>query len=147
MRAISGLFLMLLASQARALGCTITATPIGFGSYVSSSAFPLDATADVNVNCDVGAPYLVRLDAGANSGGTFSPRKMLLGGGGDALNYNLYRNASRSEIWGDGTNGSFIQSGSGTGANVPWPVYGRLPGSQNVGVGTYADNITVTVEW
>ncbi len=63
------------------------------------------------------------------------------------MSYNLYRNAARSEIWGDGTNGSFIQSGSGAGANVPWPIYGRLPGSQNVSVGTYTDNITVTVEW
>ena len=147
MRAISGLFFLLLAGRAGALGCNITTTPIGFGNYESSSVFALDATADVNVNCDASVPYLVRLDAGENSAGTFSPRKMLLAGGSDAMNYNLYRNASRSEIWGDGTNGSFIQSGAGTGAGVQLPVYGRLFGAQNVGAGTYLDNITVTIEW
>ncbi|NOT98291.1 MAG: spore coat protein U domain-containing protein [Sideroxydans sp.] len=147
MRFISGLFLMLLAMQAWALGCTITTTPIGFGGYRSLSVFPLDATADVNINCDASLLYVIKLDAGGNSGGTFSPRKMLLVGGGGVLNYNLYRDAARNEIWGDGINGSFIQSGTGTSANIPWLVYGRMPSRQNVGAGNYADNVTVTIEW
>lgn len=134
---------MLLVVRAWALGCTITTTPIGFGSYRSLSVFPLDATADVNINCDASLPYVIKLDAGGNSGGTLNPRKMLLVGGGNVLNYNLYRNAARTEIWGDGTNGSFI----GTGAGTQLPVYGRLFGAQNVGAGTYTDNITVTIEW
>lgn len=147
MRFISGLCLLLPAVQAWALGCTIDTTPIGFGNYRSLSAFPLDATADVNINCDASIPYIVKLDGGGNSGGTFNPRKMLLAGGGGVLNYNLYRDAARNEIWGDGTNGSFIQSGTGTGAGMQLPVYGRLFGAQNVGAGTYTDNITVTIEW
>ena len=47
----------------------------------------------------------------------------------------------------DATNGSFIQSGTGTGANIPWLVYGRMPSRQNVGAGNYTDNVTVTIEW
>jgi spore coat protein U-like protein len=144
---ISGLLLLLLSAQAWGLGCTITATPISFGSYNSFAAFPLDATSDISINCDASVSYLIRLDAGANSGGTFNPRKMLLSGGGDILNYNLYRNAARTEIWGDGTNSTFILSGTGSGVNTPWLVYGRMPGRQNVGVGIYTDSITVTIEW
>ena len=48
------------------------------------------------------------------------------------LAYNLYREASRSIIWGDGTGGSAV--GSGTGATHT--VYGRIPSRQNVYAGS-----------
>ena len=39
------------------------------------------------------------------------------------------------------------QSGSGTGGENHFTVYGRIPEGQNVSVGSYSDSLTVTVEW
>ena len=44
----------------------------------------------------------ITISRGASA--TFNPRSMVVGA--DALNYNLYLDASRTSIWGDGTGGS-----------------------------------------
>ena len=41
--------------------------------------------------------------------------------------------------------GAFCTCGTGTGATQIVTVYGRIPASQNVGVGGYVDTITATV--
>ena len=53
-------------------------------------------------------PYVVTLGS-ANSP---SPATRWLATGSFRLYYNLYRNAARTEIWGDGTAGSFVVSGT-----------------------------------
>jgi spore coat protein U-like protein len=86
---------------------------------------------------------LIELSAGGAA--SFSPRAMA--GAGSSLSYNLYLNAARTTIWGDGTGGTSrygpVTPVSGVGVTVP--VYGRAPAGQNVPIGTYADTIVVTV--
>lgn len=129
--------------------CSAVSSPVGFGDYNIFSSAPVDAVGSITITCDSlnppPVPYVVMLDAGANSGGVFNPRKLLRSGGGYALNYNLYRNAVRTEIWGDGTSGSYTQPGALSGASASLTVYGRIPAKQKVAVGTYADTVTVTV--
>jgi len=120
---------------------------INFGGYDTRAASSVDIDGAVNINCALGVPYLIRLDAGGNSSGSFLPRRMKLAGGTATLRYNLYRNSPRIEIWGDGTNTTYVRSGAGTGANEQIIVYGRLPERQNVAPGSYGDTITFTVEW
>jgi outer membrane usher protein len=59
--------------------------------------------------------------------------------------YQLYRQAARGpgDVWGNvvGTN---TLAGTGTGANVSYPVYGRVP-SANFPADTYVDVVTATV--
>jgi spore coat protein U-like protein len=62
------------------------------------------------------------------------------------LQYNLYLDATRQTIWGDGTAGT--QSAfQDTRANEAYfvSVYGRIPSAQNVQAGTYTDMLVVTV--
>jgi spore coat protein U-like protein len=66
----------------------------------------------------------------------------------DLLNYNLFTDAARSAVWGDGTQGTSTLS-SKVQRNKPWvaTVYGRIPAGQNVPVGLYSDTLTVTIIW
>lgn len=122
--------------------CSVTATNLSFGSYDPSSATNNDATSTVTPTCTLLTAYNIGLNAGTGSGATVTTRKMTKGS--DTLNYSLYRDAVRSQNWGD-TVGTDTVSGTGTGLGVATIVYGRIPASQNVPTGSYADTITVTV--
>jgi spore coat protein U-like protein len=124
--------------------CNLSATNLSFGTYDAASGSPLDATSAVSVYCSNGLSYDVALNIGSG-GGTFVTRT--LADGGNTLNYNLYSNAGRSTIWGDGTGSTAIVSGSGTGllSAVTHNVYGRVASGQDRAVGSYASTITVTV--
>jgi len=141
------IFLLIFAVEARALACGVTMISLNFGVYDTRSASPVDSDGYVSVNCPPNVSYLIRFDAGGNSGGSFLPRKLRLSGSTGALGYNLYRDSARTEIWGDGTNKTYILSGVGNGLQQTLIVYGRIPGSQNVVPGSYTDAITVTIEW
>jgi len=72
---------------------------------------------------------------------------MQISGGGDTLNYNLYRDSARAEVWGDGAGNTYVQTGIGTGGTAHLIVYGSIPAGQNVRAGLYSDAVTVIVEW
>lgn len=136
-------FALALAAPGRAqpLGCRVSATPVSFGLYDTFAPLPLDATGEISVFCP-GAQPVIRLAIGGASGGGAGPRKMREGTGRAFLAYDLYRDAARSEVWGDGTGSTFVERGEGRHV-----VYGRLPARQSVPPGTYSDTIVVTVEW
>lgn len=120
--------------------CTVSASGVVFGSYDVFNPASLDGAGNVNVNCDPVISFTVKLSTG---GGSYSQRQMT--GTSDVLNYNLYTNASRSIVWGDGTGGT--STGGGSGGSVNLPVYGRVTAGQNIPAGSYSDNIVVTVEF
>jgi spore coat protein U-like protein len=64
-----------------------------------------------------------------------------------SLDYNLYRDSARTEVWGDGTGSTAIHAGVGTGIPVQFNLYGRISGRQNVRADIYNDSVIVTVEW
>jgi spore coat protein U-like protein len=132
--------LALATSVARAAGCTVGTTGLNFGTYDVFSTLNDDITATINVECPNGTAYSIWLNSGS---GTFASRTLTTIG--SALAYNLYLDPTRLTIWGDGTGGTGTVSGTGTGANVGTPVYGRIPAGQNVAVGSYSDLITITV--
>lgn len=134
------LALALAASQANAL-CTVTALPVVFGAYNPISSANVDASGSVSIACIPASAYTVSLTAGA---GSYSARRMA--SGSYSINYNLYRDAARTTVWGDGSGSTAVVSDSATSAT--YPVYGRIPGSQSsAGVGAYSDTITVTVSF
>jgi spore coat protein U-like protein len=69
--------------------------------------------------------------------------------GTDRLFYNLYRDAARTTIWGDGTNGtqSYFIGNPANNQDISVAIFGRIPASQNVKVGAYTDTITVTLSF
>jgi spore coat protein U-like protein len=127
--------------------CFVSATDLDFGSYTGVAA--LTSTADVNVRCTDDWPYTLTLSTG---NGTYGQR--LLSNGTGTLEYNLFSEATYTNIWGDGTDGSTTVGGAGEGLSaaneVTHRVYGELPNSvanQDAAAGTYTDSITVTITY
>jgi spore coat protein U-like protein len=98
----------------------------------------LNGAGTVSVACSPATSYSVGLSTG---NGSYSQRR--LSSGSATLDYNLYTDASRSIVWGDGTSGSSTVGGNGE--SVDHTVYGRIPAQQNVTAGNYGDTVIVTV--
>ena len=139
--------IILVSTKCFAQDCTISVVPVNFGSYETLSSAPNYSTGEISVLCTSELPFLIKTNPGSHSGGSFQPRKMYSAGTGDTLNYNLYRDTTLNEIWGDGTGSTSTNAGVGTNIIQQFTIYGRLPGMQNVQGGNYADQVTVTVEW
>lgn len=135
-----GSLVLVLAAPASAVTCTVTAQGVAFGGYDTLSSSPTDSVGNVQVLCLTPISFTVSLDAGS---GTYTQRIMT--GGADQLGYNLYTDASRVTVWGDGLGAT--SSVSATGVTVDLPVYGRIPAQQNVPANSYGDTITVTVSY
>lgn len=145
---------LLLSHEANAIySCSINTSGLNFGQYRPFNAAAQENTGNISVSCSllqvVGllVSYEIRLSAGQS--GSFSNRR--LNTGSNNLNYNLYRNAARTQVFGNGTAGTaYVSDGYLLSVGVitrNYPVYGRIPAGQNVRAGTYADTITVTVTY
>ncbi len=138
------LLLLLWADNAAAL-CWVWTSPVNFGSYDVFSATPTDSTGTISVLCTQQTSVTGSIGPSPNSGG-FDPRQMQLSTGSELLDYNLFRNPARTQIWGDGTGGTYTVSGTVPGFSiVNVNVYGRIPPGQDVLVGSYTEALTVTI--
>ena len=117
------------------------ATDVNFGT-VTSLVTNRDSNGSLTVNCTPGTSYNIALDAGQN-GVDVNTRAM--SNGTVEVPYQLYRQAARApgDVWGN-TVGTNTLAGTGTGANVSYPVYGRVPNA-NFPADTYVDLVTATV--
>ena len=128
-------------------------TDVSFANQArTAAALTLDAAGQLNVNCTVGTAYNIGLNGGLNAtipAGTAAPvagnRRMRLGATTNYVPYELYSNAARTTFWGN-TIGTSTLTGTGTGASVAVPVYGRVT-SANVPAGAYEDTVTATVTY
>lgn len=128
--------------------CNVSGSTLAFGSAINPiGTVPVDATATLTIECTAATPFSVALSAGTNAGGitNFSQRK--LKNGSYTLGYQLYVDAGRTSVWGDGTNSSTTYGGNGTGGVLSVTIYGRLPTLTGTVPGTYTDTVTVTVTY
>lgn len=125
--------------------CVVNAGDMVFGNVDPTSGSAVDQTASISVLCTKGTSFTVGLNAGTASGATVTSRHMI--GGTGQLGYALYRDAARTANWGNtpGTDTPAAQVAASTASTLT--VYGRIPGGQNVTAGSYADTITVTVNY
>lgn len=124
--------------------CLINVTGVSFGNYNVFNASSLQSTGSVVVRCGNSISNVeVTLSRGQSS--TFNPRQMT--SGGQSLSYNLYRDAARSVIWGDGTGGTetYRNTSFPRRQDVTIYIYGDVPAAQDVSAGTYSDSITATI--
>ena len=147
--------LLACAEAAAAVDCTVSTTGVAFGAYDPLAAAPTDSTGNVTIVCTYlsgGAAqvaYSVALSTG--SSGTYVRRQ--LQAGVPTLNYNLFVDSARTAIWGDGSAGTAVASGSATiGPGVgngrredARTIYGRIPATQDALSGNYTDSIIVTL--
>ncbi|HET8732799.1 MAG TPA: spore coat U domain-containing protein, partial [Anaeromyxobacteraceae bacterium] len=121
--------------------CTILASAgPAFGTYDPVAARPLDAAGSISYTCTPRKPA-VWLSTG--SSGTYAART--LRSGANVLRYNLYLDAARTVVWGDGSGGTSVDVPSPAPVNQKTiPVYGRVAAGQDAAAGTYSDTIVVT---
>jgi spore coat protein U-like protein len=132
---------------AQAINCQVTVTPLVFGLYMPGQSSPLDAVAEISVRC-VAQPgnYAVTIGPGLSGDQLL---RTLLAGPGNALNYNLYRDAGRTQVWGSGVPPTFTVTGARLRVGRPTitthSLYGRIFSNQFPNPGAYTDSLLVTV--
>ena len=122
--------------------CRVTANDLNFGTVTTLGA-NLDVNGSDSVTCTNATPYRVLLSNGV-TGTSPTNRKMTLGA--NSVTYALYRNAARTQAWGD-TSGVNSLSGTGSGFAQTIDIYGRVPPQTVPPPGTYMDTIVMTVEY
>jgi spore coat protein U-like protein len=125
--------------------CVInSASTLNFGGSQGALTANVDQTSTISVQCTNTTPYNVGLDAGGGAGATVATRKLT--SGGNTIDYSLYRDAGRSQVWGT-TIGTDTVSDIGNGAAQAHTVYGRVPAQTTPAPATYTDTVTVTVTY
>ena len=150
--AIAGLILAVLLPAARADAaagsCAFNSTVgVNFGAYDVFNPVPTDSTGSLTYTCiGLVGPITIEL----NKGGAPSYHPLLMQkSSGETLSYNLYLDAARVSIWGNG-NGGTSRYGPVTpplGSPVTVTIYGRIPARQNVSAGSYRDTIRATINF
>ena len=132
------------SSRAEA-ACTISASGINFGTYSVFSAAPDDATGTVTVDCS-STDNNVSVTFSTGASGTFTARTMKKGA--ESLAYNIFAEASRTTVVGDGTSGSVYFFSAHPG-NPPQTITlsGRIPALQDVSIGSYTDTVLASVNF
>ncbi len=133
--------------------CLAPGATLNFGTYDpvtanATAASPLDATTSLMYTCTKNVPATIQLDQGLYPSGG----RRLSGPASNFLSYELYTSSARTVIWGT-TIGTNTVTMTSTSKNVPLggagglPVYGRIPGGQDVVAGSYSDSVTATVNY
>ena len=128
------------ATAAHAFGCAVSTTPINFGGYDTLSHNGASAVATITYSC---FEKTQRVAIGLTKGyaGTFAMREMRTGS--HKLAYNLYLDASGSQIWGDGTGEGqlYVAPAPPPGSKVTVMIFGRIQPGQNAVAGRYGDDV------
>ncbi|HUP47505.1 MAG TPA: spore coat U domain-containing protein [Thermoanaerobaculia bacterium] len=128
--------------------CTVSTVPVAFGNYdpvAAHAASPLDGTGSINVYCTPGTVATVSLGDGLYFA---AGSRRMSGPPTSFLNYQLYREATRTSIWSTSPN---TVSGTSTSRFTPigggLVVYGRVPAGQDAIIGMHNDTVQATVNY
>jgi len=126
-----------------AANCLVLAQNINFGSIGVLSA-NVDATGQITVTCTPTTSYTISLNGGT-TGSPPASRKMSKGA--ETVTYGLFKDAARSQIWGDASTPGSTVPGTGTGLAQNLVVYGRVLPQSTPSPGLYSDTVVVTVTY
>lgn len=145
---LTGAAIALLAPDlAHAINCRVTLVAMNFGLYTPMTTSHVDVMGQVNLRCQAQpGSFTVTISAGLSGDQT---ARTMLSATSSVLNYNLYRDAARTQIWGDGSPPTFVISGVRPNKGPPsthnFPIYGRVFANQAPDAGIYNDDPLVTV--
>jgi spore coat protein U-like protein len=158
LRAMAACALLGLATSGAMAACGVAGggASINFGAYHpltfagKLTSADTDSAGSITVTCSglsQGVNYTLKLDGGHSN--SIAARRMGGSAGGAEMGYNLYTNAARNLVWGDGSAGSVLSGSLGTGTNSnTHSFYGRIPGGQNtVRPGSFSDLLVITLEY
>ncbi len=146
LRLLMAVLLMLPLLSAHAQTCLVFTGPMNFGTYMPATPTHVDVTGQMFVICfgQPPGPFEVRIGPGASG----NQLNRTLTNTISLLSYNVFLDAARTTIWGDGTGGTGTFNGIRT---SPFPfigapfIYGRIFANQDPSPGFYNDIIDVTV--
>jgi len=123
----------------------LSVTSMNFGTAPTTRS--VQATAVITINMVATQAYHITIDAGLHK----ATERRISNGAGSFRSYLLYRDAARTQLWGDAGFASSYAAGSaklstGTGANQTFTVYGTSPATTGIS-GSYSDQVTVTVHY
>lgn len=144
--ALAAILVVCAAGSAEAAQCTVATTSVNFGTYDVFATSPNDSTGTVTLTCNGGARNVAIT---ISNGSAVSYAFRFMNKGLELLLYNLYLDASRTVIWGDGSGGSEMEIVSNPVNNKDHPltIFARIPAGQDVSAGSYTDTVTVTVQY
>lgn len=122
--------------------CLISANNLSFGAAGLLSS-GISASASISATCTNSDAYRIALNGGGS--GNVAARTMSRQGGGGVVSYQLYVDAAHSIPWGDGTAGTSMYTGTGTGLAQTVTVYGHVSAQATPAPGNYSDTITATI--
>lgn len=133
-------------AAAQAPSCTVSATSVSFGTYNAFDSADRQSSGTVTYSCNK-ATNNISISLGPGSSGTFGGRTMTKGG--EKLGYNLFIDAARSGIWGDGTSGTAIYTRNNPppNNNVSVTIFASIAAGQDVSAGTYTDTVSVVINF
>jgi spore coat protein U-like protein len=123
--------------------CEVTGGTLSFGSGRTSTAQVADAIASITIVCNSPGNVPITLNLGDNA--LVSQRRVRnTTNSSQTLNYDIYSDAARTQAIGS-NQGPTVYANT----NVPLTVYlyGRMPAQSTPSVGTYTDNLQVTVTY
>jgi spore coat protein U-like protein len=121
--------------------CTIATTNMTF-TAANGLTTALTTAGSLSVTCTNNDAYRISLSAGASKN---VAARTMQSAAGNSINYQLYTDATRSVVWGDGTGGTAMYTAVGTGLAQTVPVYGLVPIQTTPAPGSYVDTITATI--
>jgi spore coat protein U-like protein len=141
----------LMASGPGKKGCVIETRPLSFGNYDPLSSSAVAAQGQVIYTCgvkdlsDTQGVKNIRIEFSRGSSNSYATRRMT--SGDDALDYNVYLDATHRTIWGDGSDGTdyYFDPHPPNKTPVTVPAFGQIRGMQDVAVGQYVDSLQVTI--
>lgn len=121
--------------------CQLLALPMMFGTI---AFFLPDATTQtsISVECTPNTAYSIAIDDGRYANGAQRRMTRIGAGFGTYLNYEIYRNAARTQRWGS-TAGQLVTGVTPANGRVTHTAYGRAQGF--LVAGPFEDTVTITI--
>ncbi|WP_439070497.1 spore coat protein U domain-containing protein (plasmid) [Serratia nevei] len=125
--------------------CYIQAvTPLDFGVVTDRRMTSVEQAGRIEVRCPLSVSWRLGLDNGLYAQGA---QRRMVNARGEGLAYVLYRDAARTQPWGEGESEGMVGMGRGVGAVSSIPVYGRASLQGVTSAGEYTDTVTVTLTY
>jgi len=134
-------------------GCTSSSSGMAFGAYTTLVSADVISAAQIDVVCQGmpdGSSYTLALGPSADGGGDrISTRYLANTRGGDLMVFNLFTDANRTVVWGDGVTGALIHGNLNAGGSPSsMVVYGKIPaGQRTLRAGSFHGSMTVTLTY
>ncbi|RYE97445.1 MAG: SCPU domain-containing protein [Oxalobacteraceae bacterium] len=124
--------------------CAVGSSTLAFGTIDPAVGTTTLPNVNVSVTCTQGTSFAVGLGDGANASG--AQRRMKGASQAQYISYELYRDSTGTQRFGDSISAQRLigQTGLGAVANSI-PVYGAISSGQSAPADTYSDTVPITV--